>query len=161
MNSSHQELAEKLAELLGSSVIFKFQAQGCHWNVRGPEFYQFHEFFGEIYEDFETSIDPLAENLRKLGYDAPYTMEDYIALSCIDSKPSSYDPIAMSTVLYNNLLMIHAKYNYAFALANTSNKQGVADFLAGRIDQMEKWVWQLGTTIGADVTQVKVIGIED
>jgi starvation-inducible DNA-binding protein len=161
MDTTKQELAEKLAELLGSSVAFKFQAQGCHWNVRGPEFYQFHEFFGEIYEDFETSIDPLAENLRKLGYDAPYTLGDYISLSCIDTTPSSYEPIAMSTVLYNNLLMIHAKYNYAFALANTSNKQGVADFLAGRIDQIEKWVWQLGTTIGADATQVKVIGIED
>jgi starvation-inducible DNA-binding protein len=159
MDTTKQELAEKLAELLGSSVTFKFQAQGCHWNVTGPEFYQFHEFFGEIYEDFETSIDPLAENLRKLGYDAPYTLGDYISLSCIDTNPASTDPLVMSTVLYNNLLMIHAKYNYAFALANTSNKQGVADFLAGRIDQIEKWVWQLGTTIGADKTQVQSVQI--
>lgn len=161
MEASKQELAEKLAELLGSSVAFKFQAQGCHWNVRGPEFYQFHKFFGKIYEDFEESLDPLAENLRKMGYDAPYTLEDFFSLSCLDAKPSSYDPLAMSAVLYSNLLMIHAKYKYAFTLANSCDKQGIADFLAGRIGELENWAWQLGTTVGADAMQVKVIGIED
>jgi starvation-inducible DNA-binding protein len=159
MSQAQQELAEKLSELLGSSVVFKFEAQGFHWNVRGPEFYQFHKFFGKIYEDIDSSIDPLAENIRKLGYDAPRTLEDFISLSCIDSKPTSYDPIAMSAALYTNLMLIQAKYDYAFKVAEACNKQGVADFLAGRIDMMDKWAWQLRTTIGADKTQVQSVQI--
>ena len=161
MEPTNQDLAEKLSYILGSSVALKYLAQGYHWNVRGPEFYQFHEFFGDIYEDIDSSIDPLAENIRKLGFDAPFTLEDFIALSCVDVKQTNSDPIAMSSVLYVNLLSVHEKYLYAFDLANSLNKQGIADFLAGRIDQNEKWAWQLGTTIGADATQVNTIQIMD
>ncbi len=161
MEPTNQDLAEKLSYILGSSVALKYLAQGYHWNVRGPEFYQFHEFFGDIYEDINSSIDPLAENIRKLGFDAPFTLEDFIALSCVDVKQTNSDPIAMSSVLYVNLLSVHEKYIYAFELANSLNKQGIADFLAGRIDQNEKWAWQLGTTIGADATQVNTIQIMD
>ena len=161
MEPTNQDLAEKLSYILGSSVALKYLAQGYHWNVRGPEFYQFHEFFGDIYEDIDSSIDPLAELIRKLGFDAPFTLEDFIALSCVDVKQTNSDPIAMSSVLYVNLLSVHEKYLYAFDLANSLNKQGIADFLAGRIDQNEKWAWQLGTTIGADATQVNTVQIMD
>jgi starvation-inducible DNA-binding protein len=158
---SKEGLAKSLAEVLSDAVTLHYLAQGYHWNVRGPEFYQFHEFFGDIYEDIDSSIDPLAENIRKLGFDAPFTLEDFIALSCVDVKQTNSDPIAMSSVLYVNLLSVHEKYLYAFDLANSLNKQGIADFLAGRIDQNEKWAWQLGTTIGADATQVNTIQIMD
>jgi hypothetical protein len=34
-------------------------------------------------------------------------------------------------------------YKEAFATADSMNEQGVADFLAGRIDMHQKWAWQL------------------
>lgn len=147
-------LASKLMCILSDTVIFKFLAQGYHWNVRGPEFSQFHDFFGDIYEDAEGAVDPLAESIRKIGYDAPFLLEDFLSLSCIETRPVGYDPIAMSASLYdaNNRVLDYVME--AFELADSCKQQGVADFLAGRIDMHQKWKWQLGTTIGADSTVV-------
>lgn len=154
-----QELASKLAELLGSTVALKYLAQGYHWNVRGPQFYQFHEFFQEIYESLDELVDPLGENIRKMGYDAPATLEDFISLSCVENRETGHDPIAMSTVLYENVRRVYEKTKMAFSEANSVDEQGVADFLAGMISELEKWHWQLKTTIGADSTQVKTVQI--
>lgn len=140
--------------MLSDTVIFKFLAQGYHWNVRGAEFTQFHDFFGKIYEDAEGAVDPLAESLRKIGYDAPFLLEDFLSLTCIETRPVGYDPIAMSAALYDANGKILNYLMEAFDIANNCREQGIADFLAGRIDMHQKWKWQIGTTIGADATVV-------
>lgn len=147
-------LGEKLMCILSDYVIYKFLAQGYHWNVRGPEFSQFHKFFGKIYEDAESAIDPTAEALRTLGYDAPFLLEDFSSLTCIEARPVGYDPIAMSASLYDANGKILNYLMEAFEIANSCHQQGIADFLAGRISQHQKWNWQIGTTIGADSTVV-------
>ena len=63
----------------------------------------------------------------------------------------------MSAVLYEgNLCTLNRLYD-AFNIANAINSQGVANFLAERIDAVEKFVWQLGTTIGVDSTSIHTL----
>jgi starvation-inducible DNA-binding protein len=149
-----RELAEKLAVCLSDTVTYKFIAQGYHWNVKGPEFHQFHEVFGELYEDADSAIDPLAEDIRKLGFDSPFTLEDFSSLTCVHTNPVSGEPMEMA----ENLLGInkHLKQclTEAFDIANACNEQGVANFLSERIDMNSKWIWQLSTTVGADATVI-------
>jgi starvation-inducible DNA-binding protein len=152
-------LAEKLAVLLADVVGYRLIAQGYHWNVKGPEFTQFHEFFATLYEDAESSIDPIAENIRKLGYDAPFTLEDFVSLSCLEVAPAGSDPITMCERLYQINEYISACLLSAFKIASDVDQQGIADFLAGRIDIHNKWIWQLGTITGADATRISVIEI--
>lgn len=153
----HEKLAEKLAVCLADTVTYKFIAQGYHWNVKGPEFSQFHDFFGTLYEDADSAIDPLAENIRRLGYDSPFTLEDFISLTCLSVQPTSGDPMEMAANLYEINCHLKECLTDAFDCANSCNEQGVANFLAERIDMHSKWVWQVGTTIGADATVIKRI----
>jgi starvation-inducible DNA-binding protein len=146
----HKELAEKLAVCLSDTVTYKFLAQGYHWNVKGPQFPQFHEFFEELYEDADSAIDPLAENIRKLGYDSPFTLEDFCSLTNLHFNPVSGDPIEMAKNLFEANIILKECLTEAFKLADNCNEQGVADFLAGRIDLHGKYVWQLSTIVGAD-----------
>lgn len=150
-------LAEKLAVILADVVAYKSIAQGYHWNVKGPEFTQFHKFFQKLYEDADSSVDPLAENIRKLGYDAPFTLEDFSSLSCLEVAPAGSDPITMSKRLHQINEHIRACLVAGFNIANDIDQQGIADFLAQRIDMHDKWLWQLGTTVGADATHISVI----
>lgn len=150
----HQKLAEHLAVCLADTVTYKFIAHGYHWNVKGPEFTQFHDFFATLYEDADSAIDPLAENIRKLGFDAPFTLEDFASLTCVSVNPVSGDPIEMSSNLYQINCHLKECLTKAFDIANACNEQGIANFLAERIDQHAKWVWQIGTTIGADSTVI-------
>ncbi len=142
------DLAQHLAKVLGSVVVFKSLAQGYHWNVKGKDFFEFHAFFQAIYEDVDDSVDPLAENIRKLGYEAPYFLSDFLELSCIDGGQRQLgDCCEMARSLYvENMKLIDA-LNKAFNVATNVNEQGVADFLAGRIDMHKKWAWQLSATL--------------
>lgn len=156
----HQKLAEHLAVCLADTVTYKFIAHGYHWNVKGPEFTQFHDFFATLYEDAEEAIDPLAENIRKLGYDAPFTLEDFSSLTCVSVNPVSGEPLEMSKNLYDINCHLKDCLTQAFGIAEACNEQGIADFLAGRIDQHAKWIWQLGTIVGADATIITRIEIK-
>lgn len=147
-------VAECLADSLGNAVVMSFKAQGHHWNVMGPDFSQFHDFFGKIYEDVYGSIDPLAENMRKLGALAPFRLAEFAALSSIEEMDCGCDCMSMCNDLYMaNEVMLNS-LNDCFAAANSANQQGIADFIAGRIDMHQKWAWQLRshlTPIGGTV----------
>jgi len=148
-------LATCLTKSLGDTVVFKFLAHGYHWNVRGKHFSEFHSKFEEIYTDADEAIDPLAENVRKLGYDAPYLLTDYAALSDIEPRSvSANDPVELAAALYAANNVVLQNLVTAFDRADECNEQGVANFLAERIDSHQKWRWQLGTITGADATQM-------
>lgn len=157
-----KQLAEMLSVILADTVNYRALAHGYHWNVKGPEFHQFHDIFGDLYADADSAIDPIAENIRKLGYDAPFTLGDFIALSDLDTKPvTNGDPMDMTASLYQINCQIREKLDATFKCANDCNEQGIADFLAGRIDLHAKWIWQLGTVVGADRTKLSTLNFED
>jgi len=145
-----EELADALAETLSNVVVFQYMAHGFHWNVKGPHFAQFHEFFGEIYEDAQGSEDDLAENIRRIGYDAPSALPQFMALSNVQYVECSSDPLEMSQVLLEANSVVIDSLNGTFTIANAINEQGVANLIAERIDMHKKWQWQLISTLGLD-----------
>lgn len=143
------DLVEKLSHLLSDVVTMRSIAQGYHWNVKGIEFTQMHELFQEIYEDIDGSVDPLAEDIRKLGYDAPYFLTDFVEMTCLGDVPRlSGDAVQMLESLLNLNTSVNACIISAFELANACNEQGIADFLAGRDDMHKKWGWYLRSSLG-------------
>jgi starvation-inducible DNA-binding protein len=155
-SSPKEALARQLAKLLGDTVNFTFLAQGAHWNVKGSDFFQMHEFFGAIYEDTHESIDPLAENILKLGYDAPYLLGDFQMFSSVEPRRvTTGQKLEFVAALHEaNAELLHC-LNKGFQLADQAEEQGIADFLAGRIDMQMKWQWQLIATLGTSA-QVSV-----
>lgn len=138
------QLVDSLASLLADVVAISFIAQGYHWNVKGSNFPQYHELFGEIYSDIYGSVDPLAENILKIGYDAPFTLSAFAAMSELAASATMDNSCqAMAYDLYISNQVVTQKLKEAFAVADAANEQGVADFLAGRIDMHQKWGWQL------------------
>ena len=148
------DLNEELTELLADVVSFYFRAHGAHWNVKGADFSEYHKLFLKIYEDVYESIDPIAENLRKLGSIAPFTLGSFMALRTIDDAPAILqDPIALANDLLAANDIILDELSDAFDCATAYNQQGIANFLAGRIDQHQFWKWQLTASLGQEVTQ--------
>jgi hypothetical protein len=148
------DLNEELTELLADVVSFYFRAHGAHWNVKGADFSEYHKLFLKIYEDVYESIDPIAENLRKLGSIAPFTLGSFLALRSIDDAATILqDPIALANDLLAANDIILDELSDAFDCATNYNQQGVANFLAGRIDQHQFWKWQLTASLGMEVTQ--------
>ena len=155
------DLNEELTELLADVVSFYFRAHGAHWNVKGADFSEYHKLFQKIYEDVYESIDPIAENLRKLGSVAPFTLGSFMALRCLEDAPAILqDPIALANDLLTANDMILDELSDAFDCASMYNQQGVANFLAGRIDSHQYWKWQLTVSQGQEVTQPSVDSVD-
>ena len=156
------DLNEELTELLADVVSFYFRAHGAHWNVKGADFSEYHKLFLKIYEDVYESIDPIAENLRKLGSLAPFTLGSFLALRSIeDASTTLQDPIALANDLLAANDIVLDELSDAFDCATSYNQQGVANFLAGRIDQHQFWKWQLTASLGQEVTQPSPDAVDD
>jgi starvation-inducible DNA-binding protein len=139
-----KKLQDTLKSLLADVFLFYLKAHGYHWNVEGPDFSEYHGLFESIYSDAYGSIDPIAENIRKLDEAAPFRLERLAKLAKIDDKASSANTakaLAKDLLSHNDKLIEQLKK--AFDVANEENEQGIANFLAERIDMHQKWSWQL------------------
>jgi HK97 family phage prohead protease len=143
-----QDLELLLRDLLGDVVTFKFLAQGFHWNVRGINFAQYHEFFGNIYDNAETSVDGIAENIRKLNFDAPFKLADFQESAPELEPTDSSDPLEMCRSLYQANEDVRECIVKALAVADELEQQGIVNFLAERQDAHSKWQWQLRAIVG-------------
>lgn len=146
------DLSEELNELLADVVSFYFKAHGAHWNVMGPDFAEYHELFSAIYEDVYASIDPIAENIRKLGKPAVASLSKYVLTTeVLETGSDVTDARALAAeILVSNELLIE-EISEAFNCAVMHNQQGIANFLADRMDAHQKWKWQLSSSLGTEV----------
>jgi len=143
-DDNRSELSSAIAVVLGSAVTMYFKAHGHHWNVKGRDFAEFHDFFNEIYEDIYNSIDPTAELMLKMGHDAPYRLQDFIDLNQTQDMDVTDDPFSMLADLYAANDVLIAVVDQALDIAAKYNEQGVINFLADRDDMHKKWRWQIG-----------------
>ena len=136
-------LTDSLKTLLSDTVTMYFVAHGFHWNVEGQDFSQYHSLFAEIYEDVYSAIDPIAEDVRKLGEYAPYTLSKFTDLRTVEPKDVRPDPKAMAKELLriNNSLI--ESIADAQDEATKAKEQGIMNFLAERDDMHKKWRWML------------------
>ena len=59
-------LADTLKIVLGTTSVYGMKAHQFHWNTEGAMFVSLHKLFGNIYEDANDAVDPLAEYIRAL-----------------------------------------------------------------------------------------------
>ena len=136
-------LTDDLKTFLADSVTMYFVAHGYHWNVEGQDFSQYHALFADIYEDVYSSIDLIAEDLRKLDEYAPFTLSKFIDLRTVESVEVAPNPKAMAKALLKVNEGVLVTIGKAFASATKANEQGIANFLAERENMHKKWHWQL------------------
>jgi starvation-inducible DNA-binding protein len=147
-DTKENDLVQSLKNMLAEAYVLYHTIHGFHWNVKGSDFYEYHKLFDEIVDDIYEHIDPIAENIVKLGSVAPFVMSQLVKMSGIqESGLVSRSPKELTAKFYimNEEYIQHIKET--FKIANNSNEQGVANFIAERIDQHQKWSWFLKASI--------------
>ena len=144
-------LADALKTLLATEYAFSIKAQLFHWNVEGPDFAQLHEFFGNLYEEvYDGSIDRTAEYIRALGDYSPGSFERFAELSEISGQTKIPRARLMIEELLANNDQLLELLNRCFAVAESENQQGIANFIAERIDAQQKHGWMLRSFLKDD-----------
>jgi len=136
-------LADSLKILLGTSYVFVIKTQNFHWNIEGPNFPQYHEFLGNLYEEVYGSIDKNAEYIRTLESYAPGSLTRFRELSIIEDQVKIPRAELMMQELYSDNEKIIELLKQCFSDAEQENKQGIANFIAERDDAHNKHAWML------------------
>jgi starvation-inducible DNA-binding protein len=136
-------LSDDLKVLLASSFSFYLKATNFHWNVEGPDFPQYHEFLGNLYAEVYASIDLVAEYIRTLDSYAPGSLTRYSELTIIQDQLMIPKAELMMEELSADNAKIIELLNHCFASAENENQQGVANFIAERLDAHQKHGWML------------------
>ena len=144
-------LKDDLKTLLATAYAFVIKAQFFHWNVEGPDFSQYHKFFGKLYEEvYDNTIDRTAEYIRTLEEYAPGSFERYAELGQITGQTKVPRARLMLTeLLADNQTMIDL-LNRCFKSAAAENQEGIANFIAERIDAHGKHGWMLKSFLKED-----------
>ena len=144
-------LTAELAGLLADTIAMSLRTQAAHWNVTGSNFPQYHKLFRKVYEDVAESVDPMAENLRKLDAFAPCCLADFAAMSTPAPMPAATDceTLAADLLIANEALL--ARIAVVFDLATADGEQGLANFAADRMDMHKRWSWQLRASLTEEI----------
>lgn len=147
MTTSSAQVADALKGLLSNVIAMYSTAHRAHWNVAGPDFAQYHELFGNIYDDiYSSSVDPLAENIRKLG-SFPHSLTYMVESALIKDDSMTTEASELALDMYKKNVVMISMLKNVFDMANSANEQGIANFVAERIDMHQKWQWQLGSSL--------------
>jgi starvation-inducible DNA-binding protein len=121
-----------------------FKIHSYHWNVEGIEFSQYHDFYANLYQDIYNSIDPVAENIRKLGEYTPISISELHNFKTIEENTDRVDLIKdqLATLIVDNDKVIES-LNKVFDLATAQKEQGLANFVADRLDTHKKHGWMI------------------
>jgi starvation-inducible DNA-binding protein len=136
-------LADDLKTLLATEYAFVIKTQNFHWNVEGPDFAQYHNFFQELYEEVYGIIDQTAEYIRTLDVYAPGSFERFTELSVIMGQTKIPRAMLMIQELLDDNSAILQILTQTFQSATDENNEGIANFIAERMDAHNKHAWML------------------
>jgi len=147
--ATDSDLMSALKKTLADAYVLYHTIHGFHWNLKGNDFWEYHKFFDEIVTDIYDHIDPIAENIVKLGGEAPFVMTELVKDANIkETGLVSKDPIELTRKFQEMNSQMVEELKNTFKIANSANEQGVANFIAERIDQHQKWDWFLKASLG-------------
>ena len=143
-------LADKLKVLLASSYAFVIKAQYFHWNVEGPNFPQYHKFFGKLYEEVYASLDQTAEYIRTLDSYTPGSFERYKELSILPDQTMVPRAELMFAELQSDNELLLGLLQECFVVAGEENQRGIENYLAERLDAHAKHNWMIKSILKKD-----------
>ena len=138
-----ETLVEMMKKVLSDTFAMYLKSHNYHWNVEGSNFPQYHEFFGNLYEELHGAVDPIAEQIRALDAYAPGSFSRFMELTDIEDELNVPLGTDMARKLMSDNQIVLSTLNMAFKLAEQFDNQGLADFIAGRIDTHNKHAWML------------------
>lgn len=142
-----EKLLKALKIAFASEFSFYLKAHNFHWNVEGENFKQFHDLFGDIYEEVFESVDVFAEQIRAATGYVPGSLERFSMLTQIDDETQILPGLEMCRVLMEDSDKMAEIFRMCFRLSEEQGLHGLSDFLAGRQDAHKKHSWMLRATI--------------
>ena len=132
--------------VLADTFCMYLKAHNYHWNITGPDFYQYHTFFESIYTQLWEAVDLVAEHIRAINEFAPGGLDRFKQLSSIEDEIRVVDSQESVRVLISDNEKVIVSLKAAYDEAEKANEIGLSNFIQDRIDIHKKLGWMLKAT---------------
>lgn len=136
-------LVKMLNELLANYQVYYQNLRNFHWNVSGPNFFELHAKFEELYTVANTGIDAVAERILTLGARPFSSYSEYLENSSIKEAKEVKDSKKMVEIVRDNLNELLTLERKTLESANEHGDEGSASLMSDYITEKEKVVWML------------------
>lgn len=143
-----EELHNALKIVLADTFTMYFKTHSFHWNVIGPNFNDYHAFFGTLYAELHDAVDLIAEQIRAVNSFAPASLNRLDELTRIEEADTIPAADRMFQILINDNNIVLDSLKQAYDLADKNEELGLANFLQDRMDIHKKHGWMLRATAG-------------
>ncbi|NVJ86966.1 MAG: DNA starvation/stationary phase protection protein [Algoriphagus sp.] len=136
-------LVEKLNKLLANYQVYYQNLRNFHWNVSGPNFFELHAKFEELYTTANESVDEVAERILTLGGRPFSSYGEYIENSSIQEAKEVHDSKEMVSITRDNINTLLDLEREALEAASEQGDEGTVTLMSDYITAKEKIVWML------------------
>lgn len=141
-----KKIAQHLSVFLADAYTLYLKTHNFHWNVTGPMFNALHVMFEDQYTEQWNALDDIAERIRALGYNAPGSYAEFIALTSIAEEPGletapDWREMVRQLVVANEAVCRSARV--ALEVADDGDDDPTEDLLTQRLQTHEKYAWML------------------
>ncbi|TXH60419.1 MAG: DNA starvation/stationary phase protection protein [Bacteroidia bacterium] len=137
------KIANHLANVMADTYSLYLKTHNFHWNVTGPMFNTLHLMFEEQYNELFLAVDTIAERIRALGFFAPGSYGELIALTKIAEDKGDLDAETMIKHLILGHETVIRTNRELLKVAEEANDQVTVDLVTVRLQIHEKTVWML------------------
>ncbi len=137
-------VVDELNDLLANYHIYYQNVRGCHWNVKGQNFFTLHTKFEELYTQALAAIDEIAERVLTLGK-APFsTLQKYLEVSDIQEVDTiGLKDVDMVKTVVENMDTLISKERELMETSEKASDEGTNDMVNRLMQFLEKENWML------------------
>jgi len=140
-------LVDDLKRVQADTFALYAKAHYYHWNVEGPDFAQYHEFLGKLYDELFDAVDVLAEEVRALDAYAPAAHRMLMDLTKIKDDNTVPNALEMMRRLLADNEVVMEGLVQAYMSADAAGELGLANLLQDRLDVHKKHAWMLRSIV--------------
>lgn len=142
-------VVDLLNDYLANYHIHYQKLRGCHWNVKGNNFFTLHIKFEELYTNAQLTIDEIAERVLTLGKPPHSRFADYIQESTIkEINTIGMSDSAMVDAILDDMAKLIEMEREVMQAADAAGDDGTNDMVNKFMQFKEKNTWMLRSFAG-------------
>jgi len=142
-------IVDLLNDYLANYHVHYQKLRGCHWNIKGQNFFTLHVKFEELYTEAQTTIDEIAERVLTLGKPPHSRFEDYVRESTIKEIDTiGMKDLDMVDAILEDMSQLIAMERELLLATDEADDDGTNDMVNRFMQFKEKTTWMLRSFAG-------------
>ncbi|WP_343532234.1 DNA starvation/stationary phase protection protein [Pedobacter sp.] len=142
-------VVDMLNDYLANYHIHYQKLRGCHWNIKGQNFFTLHLKFEELYTNAQLTIDEIAERVLTLGKAPHSRFSDYIKESGIKEIDTiGLADTAMVEAILDDMTKLIELERELLEATDKAGDDGSNDMVNRFMQFKEKTIWMLRSFLG-------------